>query len=103
MTTRGEQQRALDSAAHQTGLEPRIIRRFVRVGLVSGSLTEQDLAELRRIRRLIELEVNLAGAEVIVRMRRRIIELQAALEQSGQPWGRRYGDGGAATDPDRRR
>jgi DNA-binding transcriptional MerR regulator len=79
-----QQQTSIDIAARRTGLQPRIIRRLVRVGLVSASLTGSDLAELRRVRRLTELEVNLAGAEIIVRMRRRIIELQTALDQSEQ-------------------
>ena len=77
------QQTSIDIAARRTGLEPDVIRRFVRVGLVSRSMTENDLAELRRIRRLTELKVNLAGAEIIVRMRRRIIQLQAVAGQSG--------------------
>jgi DNA-binding transcriptional MerR regulator len=87
--TQRQEQTSIDLAARQTGLEPRIIRRLVRVGLVSGSLTGSDLAELRRIRRLTELEVNMAGVEIIVRMRRRIIDLQTALEQSEGPEGRR--------------
>jgi DNA-binding transcriptional MerR regulator len=78
-----QQQTSIDIAARRTGLEPDVIRRFVRVGLVSRSMTENDLAELRRIRRLTELKVNLAGAEIIVRMRRRIIQLQAVAGQSG--------------------
>lgn len=79
-----QEQPSIDIAARRTGLEPHTIRRCVRMGLVSGSLTKQDLAELRRVRRLTELEVNLAGVEIIVRMRRRIVELQTLLEQSGQ-------------------
>ena len=35
--------------------------------------------ELRRIRRLTDLGVNLAGAEIILRMRRRIEELQIEI------------------------
>ena len=62
-------------AARRCGLTPRDIRRYVRRGLVSEMLTEADLAELRRIRRLISLGVNLAGVEIILHMRRRIEEL----------------------------
>jgi DNA-binding transcriptional MerR regulator len=79
MMTQRQQHTAIDIAARRTGLEPRTIRRCLRVGLVSTSLTEDDLAELRRVRRLTELEVNLAGVEIIVRMRRRIVELEAEL------------------------
>lgn len=101
MMIQREQQTSNDSPAHRTRLEPHIIRCFVRVGLVDGSLTEKDLAELRCTRRLIELEVNAAGAEVIARMRRRTIGLQNAPEQSGQPGGKRDEDGRAEADPDR--
>jgi hypothetical protein len=80
--TQRQQQTSIDIAARQTGLEPQIIRRLVRVGIVSSSLAEDDLAELRRVRRLTDLEVNLAGVEIIVRMRRRIVTLQADLEHS---------------------
>jgi DNA-binding transcriptional MerR regulator len=84
MMLQRQQQTSIDIAARRTGLETRTIRRCVQVGLVSSSLTEDDLAELRRVRRLTELKVNLAGVEIIVRMRRRIVELQTALEQSRQ-------------------
>jgi DNA-binding transcriptional MerR regulator len=55
------------------------VRRYIQAGLVDDSLTEDDLAELRRIRRLTDLGVNLAGVEVILHMRRRMKELQAEL------------------------
>ncbi len=87
--TQRQQETSIDIAARQTGLETRTVRRCVRVGLVSRSLTEDDLAELRRVRRLTELKVNLAGVEIIVRMRRRIVELQTALEQARRQRDRR--------------
>jgi DNA-binding transcriptional MerR regulator len=52
-------------AAHRSGVTSRTVRRYVRQGLVSETLTEADLAELRRIRRLTSLGVNLAGVEII--------------------------------------
>ena len=79
-----QQHTSIDSAARRTGLEPHTIRRCVRVGPISGSLTEDDLAELRRVRRLTGSEVNLAGVEIIVRMRRRIVELEAELARLRQ-------------------
>jgi MerR family transcriptional regulator/heat shock protein HspR len=79
MMTQRQQHTSIEVAARRTGLEPHTIRRCLRVGLVSRSLTEDDLADLRRVRRLTELEVNLAGVEIIVRMRRRIVELEAEL------------------------
>lgn len=70
---------SLEIAARKTGLAPQTIRRCVRVGLVGEPLTEEDLVDLRRVRRLTELEVNMAGVEIIVRMRHRILELQTEL------------------------
>jgi hypothetical protein len=69
----------IEAIAHRTGLAPKTVRHCLQAGLVGASLTEDDLAELRRVRRLTALEVNLAGVEIIIRMRRRIIELQAEV------------------------
>ncbi|HEY68289.1 MAG: MerR family DNA-binding transcriptional regulator [Chloroflexi bacterium] len=63
-------------AARRTGLSPSTVRRYIRLGLVSEVLTEADLAELRRIRRLTDLGVNLAGVEIILHMRRQIESLR---------------------------
>ena len=49
--------------------------------MVRQPLTGEDLAELRRVRRLRELGVNLAGIEIILRMRRRILAMEAELSQ----------------------
>jgi MerR family transcriptional regulator/heat shock protein HspR len=66
-------------AARRTGVAPRTVRRYIRRGLASEILTDDDLAELRRIRRLTDLGVNLAGVEIILRMRRQIEELHAEV------------------------
>ena len=66
-------------AARRCGLTPTTVRRYIRWGLVEAPLTEEDLITLRRIRRLRELGINLAGIEVILRMRRRIEELQEEI------------------------
>lgn len=66
-------------AARRTGLSPRTIRRYVQRGLVSETLTEADLPELRRIRRLTDLGINLAGVEATLHIRRRIEELKAEV------------------------
>ena len=68
-------------AARRTGVSPRTVRRYIRRGLASEVLTEAELAELRRIRRLTELGVNLAGVEIILNMRRQIQDLQAQVER----------------------
>jgi DNA-binding transcriptional MerR regulator len=77
--TQEQEPLSIDTAARRTGLESHTIHHCVQIGLVSDSLTEEDLVELRRVRRLTELEVNLAGVEIILRMRRRLVELQAEL------------------------
>jgi hypothetical protein len=66
-------------AARRAGLEPQVVRHCVQVGLVDETLTEDELIELRRVRRLIDLGVNLEGVEIILRMRRRIVALQEDL------------------------
>ena len=68
-------------AARQSGLKAYTVRRYIHRGLLSEALAEADLAELRRIRRLTGLGVNLAGVEVILRMRRNIKELQAEVDR----------------------
>lgn len=69
----------ISRAARRAGVETAVVRHCVEVGLVNEKLIEDDLAELRRVRRLTALGVNLPGAEIILRMRRRIEELQAEL------------------------
>ena len=68
-------------AARRTGLSPRSIRRYIQRRLVNEALSEAELVRLRRIRRLTELGINLAGIEVILDMRCRIEELQKQVVQ----------------------
>ena len=68
-------------AARRTGLSSRSVRRCIQRGLVSQKLTETDLCELRRMRRLSDLGINLAGVEIILRMRSQIIALQQKAHQ----------------------
>jgi hypothetical protein len=75
----------IDVAVERTGLSSSWILHCVESELVSPGLGERDLDELRRIRRLVELGVNSAGIEVILHMRRQIIELRAQLGSSGHP------------------
>lgn len=69
----------IEKAAQKAGLHIHVARHCVEVGILERELTEEDLAELRRVRRLMALGVNLSGVEIILRMRRRIQELQAEL------------------------
>ncbi len=73
---------SLSSAAETVGLSRRIVQHCVALGLVRVPLGEGDLAELRRIRRLHELGVNLAGIQVILHMRRRMDRLLADMAAS---------------------
>jgi hypothetical protein len=66
-------------AVRRTGLDEKLVQECVRRQVVREPLTERDVAELRRIRRLRELGVNMPGIEVILHMRRRIQTLQAEL------------------------
>ena len=66
-------------AARRTGMSEGLIRRCVRQELVSKELTAEELGRLRRIRRLMQLGVNLTGIEIILRMRRRIVALEGEV------------------------
>jgi DNA-binding transcriptional MerR regulator len=69
------------TVARQVGLPAKVVEYCLEVGLVQPGLSQHDLAELRRIRRLQhQLEVNLAGAEIILRMRRRMQAMQAEMQ-----------------------
>jgi hypothetical protein len=70
----------------QTGLSDHYVRECIQRSLVSETLTDADLVELRRIRRLQDLGVNLPGIEVILRMRRRIRALQAHVGRLERRW-----------------
>lgn len=70
---------SIRTAARQAAVDVQVVQYCIEVGLIEEGLTEADLCELRRVRRLISLGVNLHGAEIIVRMRRRIQELEAEL------------------------
>jgi len=74
------------NAVRQTGLSDRDIGECIRRSLINEPLTDADLVELRRIRRLQELGVNLPGIEVILHMRRRMRALQAELDRIERQW-----------------
>ena len=72
-------------AARILGIQTHTLRYYERIGVIEPSrsrgnirlYSERDLEQLRRVKTLIEdLGVNLAGAEVILRMTRQISELQ---------------------------
>lgn len=74
-------------AVRRTGLDKELVQECVRREVVGDPLTERDLAELRRIRRLRELGVNMPGIEIILHMRQRIEALRAEIagQEGSQP------------------
>ena len=72
-------------AARLLGIQTHTLRYYERIGIVEPSrsrgnirlYSEQDLEQLRHVKTLInDLGVNLAGAEVILRMARQVADLQ---------------------------
>ena len=77
-------------AARMVGMHQQTLRYYERVGLIEPSRSRgnirlyspSDIGKLRQIQRLIaDLGVNLAGVEVIIRMGRRIQDLERELER----------------------
>ncbi|NJN16281.1 MAG: MerR family transcriptional regulator [Oscillochloris sp.] len=75
-------------AAQRAGLHEQSLRMYERRGLVQprrskGNIrlySDDDLEQIRFIRRLVDdLGVNLAGVEVILHMRRQLLETQALV------------------------
>ena len=80
-------------AARLLGLHVQTLRYYERAGLLTPSrsggnvrlYSEQDLQRVREVKRLMEdLGVNLAGAEVILRMRDRIAQMEQQREAMAQ-------------------
>lgn len=77
-------------AAQMVGVHQQTLRTYEREGLLTPArsagrqrlYSDDDIARLRVIRRLIdELGVNLAGADIILRLRLRITELEQENRQ----------------------
>ena len=77
-------------AARILGIQTHTLRYYERLGIIEPSrsrgntrlYSERDLFQLRRVKNLMDdLGVNLAGAEVILRMAQRISELQHRVEE----------------------
>lgn len=79
--------------AESTSLSNTQVRHYIARGMVKEPLSEADLAELRRIRRLRELGVNLAGIEIILHMRQRMQSLHNELAHWRRFAGRTGGTG----------
>ena len=78
-------------AARMVGMHAQSLRYYERAGLLSPSrslgrrrlYSPADIARLREIQRMIsDLGVNLAGVDVIFRMRQRLLEVESELEET---------------------
>lgn len=84
MGARGKAVYGITVVAHLTGLHPQTIRQYERLGLLSPQrssggtrmFSDADIERLRAINNLTQtLGVNLAGVEIILRMREREAQL----------------------------
>jgi MerR family transcriptional regulator/heat shock protein HspR len=75
-------------AARRAGLHEQSLRLYERRGLIAPARTkgnirrfsDEDIEQVRFIRRLVDdLGVNLAGVEVIIQLRRQLLEAQREL------------------------
>lgn len=80
-------------AAKILGIQTHTLRYYERIGIIEPSrsqgnirlYSENDLEQLRHVKSLIEdLGVNLAGAEVIIRMAHQIAQLQQHIQELEQ-------------------
>jgi len=76
-------------AARMIGVQTYTLRYYEKIGIIEPSrsqgnirlYSERDITQLRRVKTLMDdLGVNLAGVEVILRMARRMSELQQEME-----------------------
>jgi len=77
-------------AARMVGVRTHTLRYYEKIGIVEPSrsrgnirlYSEGDIAQLRRVKTLMDdLGVNLAGAEVIMRIVQRVLELQGQVQE----------------------
>ena len=77
-------------AARILGIQSHTLRYYERIGIIEPSrspgnirlYSERDIAQLRRVKTLMDdLGINSAGVEVILRMSRRMTELQHRVEE----------------------
>lgn len=80
-------------AAQLSGLHEQSLRLYERRGLIAparskGNIrrySDADIEQIRFIKRLVDdLGVNLAGVEVIIQLRRQILDLREELENSAR-------------------
>jgi len=89
MTDRSKPCYMIGVVAEMLGVHPQTLRFYEKKGLLRPSRTEgrtrmysaEDVEDLARLLRLTrDLGVNLAGVEIIIRMRRRMVDMQKQIE-----------------------
>jgi MerR family transcriptional regulator/heat shock protein HspR len=89
MSDRGKPLYMIGVVAEMLRLHPQTLRMYEKKGLIRPSRTvgktrlysAEDVEEVARLVRLTrDLGVNLAGAEIILKMRRRMIDMQQQIE-----------------------
>jgi MerR family transcriptional regulator/heat shock protein HspR len=89
VTDKGKPVYMIGVVAEMLRLHPQTLRMYEKKGLISPSRTEgrtrmyspEDVEEIARVIRLArDLGVNLAGIEIILKMRRRMMDMQHQLE-----------------------
>jgi MerR family transcriptional regulator/heat shock protein HspR len=104
MTDRGRPLYRISVVAEMLGLHPQTLRLYEKKGLIRPSRTRgrtrlystEDVEEIRLILRLgRELGVNLAGIEIILKMRRQMQVMQQELEAAAA-----HAGGARATGPE---
>lgn len=72
---------SIQTAVRRSGLSKKVVHECVMREIVTEPLTDDDLRELRRVRRLQDLGINLPGIEAIIHMRQQILALRAELDR----------------------
>lgn len=89
MTDKGKPLYMIGVVADMLKLHPQTLRMYEKKGLIRPSRTEgrtrrysaEDVEEIARVTRLArDLGVNLAGIEIVLKMRRRMLDMQAQIE-----------------------
>ncbi|HET6367443.1 MAG TPA: MerR family transcriptional regulator [Pseudomonadales bacterium] len=90
MTDKGKPLYMIGAVSDMLKLHPQTLRMYEKKGLIQPSRTigktrmysADDVDEIARLTRLTrDLGVNLAGVEIILKMRRRMLAMQAQMEQ----------------------
>ncbi len=90
MTERQRPQYMIGVVADMLKIHPQTLRMYEKKGLIRSSrsvgktrlYSQEDVEEIARVTRLVrDLGVNLAGIEIVLKMRRRMLEMQAQIEE----------------------